>query len=421
MTLDVSAPDQSSKTRAQVPPDGRSKEDNEISGLDLLIALADRKVLVLSITGAAILIAIVVSLLLPLRYTATCTILPPQQNSSMSATLAGQLGSLGGMSALAGSALGIKNPNDMYVALMTSRSVEDSIVERFGLMGEYHSRFLSDARKTLEKRATINGNSKDGLIRISIEDGDPNRAAELANGYVDQYRKLSERLAITEASQRRLFFEQELQQSKDHLADAEEALKKTEQQTGVIQLDSQARALIESAASLRAQISAKEVQIRSLQTFATDQNAQLLQAQQELQGLEAQLAKLGGSGSGSDADLIQSRGKVTEAGLEYVRRLRDVKYYETIFDILARQFEMAKLDEARQGALIQVVDSAVPPDKRSSPKRTLIVLGAAALGLLVGIAAALLQATFDSMKRDFETRQKLSYLREKVSFRSANS
>jgi tyrosine-protein kinase Etk/Wzc len=307
------------------------------------------------------------------------------------------------------------------VALMRSRTVEDSIVQRYGLAAEYHAHYLSDARKDLEKNTTIDGDGKDGLIRISIEDRDPRRAAELANGYVDQFRNLSEHLAITEASQRRVFFEGQLEQAKDKLGTAEEKLKKTEQQTGLIQLDSQTRALIESAASLRAQIAAKEVQIQSLQTFATAQNAQLVQAQQELQGLKAQLAKLGGSGTDSDATLMMPRGKVTEAGLEYVRELRDIKYYETIFDILARQYEMARLDEAKEGALIQIVDAAIPPDRRSSPKRTLIVLGATAFGLMLAVAIALLQATFDGMKKDLATSKKLSLLRKKLSFRNVST
>lgn len=421
MTIDLSAPERLTKNLGGAPTDRESKEDKEISLLDLLIAIVERKRLILSVTAAIACIAIVVSLLLPLRYAATCTILPPQQNSSMNAALGAQLGNLGAMSALAGNALGIKNPNDMFVALMRSRTVEDSIVQRYGLAAEYHAHYLSDARKDLEKNTTIDGDGKDGLIRISIEDRDPRRAAELANGYVDQFRNLSEHLAITEASQRRVFFEGQLEQAKDKLGTAEEKLKKTEQQTGLIQLDSQTRALIESAASLRAQIAAKEVQIRSLQTFATAQNAQLVQAQQELQGLKAQLAKLGGSGTDSDATLMMPRGKVTEAGLEYVRELRDIKYYETIFDILARQYEMARLDEAKEGALIQIVDAAIPPDRRSSPKRTLIVLGATAFGLMLAVAIALLQATFDGMKKDVATSKKLSLLRKKLSFRNVST
>jgi uncharacterized protein involved in exopolysaccharide biosynthesis len=284
--------------------------------------------------------------------------------------------------------------------MIKSRTVEDVMIQRFGLMAEYHQKLLTDGRKAFERHASVDGNGKDGLIRISIEDRDPKRAAELANGYLDQFRKLSEHLAITEASQRRLFFEQQLQQAKDKLADAEQALLQTETRTGVIQLDAQTRALIESAASLRAQIAAKEVEIQSLRTYATDENAQLVQAQEELQGLRAQLAKLGGTAENADTGLIVPKSKVPQVGLEYIRKLRDVKYEETIFDILARQFEIAKLDEAKEGALIQVVDVAIPPDKRSFPRRGLIVICSTAFGFIVGILISFFRAGLERLMTD---------------------
>ncbi len=281
-------------------------------------------------------------------------------------------------------------------------------------MKEYRERYLSDARQAFEKHVTVDGSGKDGMIHISVEARDPNRAAELANGYVEQFRSLSEHLAITEASQRRLFFQKELEQAKNNLASAEEALKATQEKTGLIQLDSQSRALIESAATLRAEIAAREVQIQGMQTYATSENAQLVQAQRELDGLRAQLAKLGGSGNGGTDEFIVPKGKVPQAGIEYIRRIRDVKYNETIFEILARQFEVAKLDEAKQGALIQVVDPAIPPDRRSFPKRALIVIGATFVGLFIGILVALLQAGFRRLKEDPDTRDKLAYLRRLI-------
>ncbi|MGA3136301.1 MAG: Wzz/FepE/Etk N-terminal domain-containing protein [Terracidiphilus sp.] len=397
------------------PVAGRAAEEgDEISLLDLLIILAERKRFILWVTAVFAILAIVISLLLPQRYTATVTLLTPQQNSSMGAALASQLGSMGGMAALAGGSLGLKSPNDQFVGMLKSRTVEDAMVQKFGLMQEYHKRYLSDARKKFENRATVDGSRKDGLIHISVEDSDPRRAADMANGYVDQFRSLSQHLAITEASQRRLFFEQELEQAKNNLANAEEALKQTEQTTGLIQLDSQARALIETAATLRAQITAREVQIQGMQTYATGENAQLVQAQRELEGLRAQLAKLGGSEDSAGGELIVSKGRVPEAGMEYIRRLRDVKYNETIFDILARQFELAKLDEAKQGALIQVVDPAIPPDKRSFPRRGLIVIAATGTGFLTGIFLAFLLSALHRMKNDPEIRGRIALLRKSL-------
>jgi len=395
---------------------GEMKED-AISLVDLLIILAGRKRFIFWVTAAFAIIAIILSLILPVRYTATVTLLPPQQNSSAGAALAAQLGNVGGLSSLAGSSFGLKNPNDMVLGIMRSRTVEDAMVQHFGLMNEYHKRILSDARKEFEGHTTLDDAGKDNLIRLSVEDANPKRAAELANGYVEQFRTISQNLAITEASQRRLFFEQELAQTKDKLASAEEALKLTEQKTGLIQLDSQARALIESAASVRASIGAKEMEIQGMQTYATGENAQLVQAQRELDSLRSQLAKLGGSEDRSGGELIVPKGLVPEASLEYARKLRDVKYYETIFDILARQYELAKLDEAKQGALIQVVDAAIPPDRRSFPKRSLIVIAATLVGMLLAILFVLTRFFVERLGEDPVTGEKFRMLRQAVGFR----
>lgn len=362
--------------------------EEEISVLELLLVVVRRRRLIARLTVGLTLIAVAVSFLLPNKYTATTAILPPQQGGSTGATLMAQLSGLGSVASLAGGALGLKNPNDLQVALLKSQTVEDAMIDRFHLMDLYRAKRRSDARLKLEKRVEIENGAKDGLIRISVTDRDPRRAADMANGYVEEFKKFSSTLAVTEASQRRLFFEQQLSQAKDNLASAEEDLKRTEQKTGVLQLDSQDRALIESVAQLRAQIAAKEVQIRAMQSFAAGENPDLAMAEQELQGLKAEEAKMGATPSGaSDAPLIP-KGVMQQSGLEYVRKLRDVKYFETIFDLLARQYEAAKVDEARQGAVVQVVDPALVPDHHSSPKRTLIVLGAVVLGILLGVVWA---------------------------------
>ncbi|MGA3092554.1 MAG: GNVR domain-containing protein [Terriglobales bacterium] len=363
-----------------------SRTVSEVSALDALVLLVGKKRFIVRFVLGAAALAIVISFLLPIRYEAKVVLLPPTQDSSIGSALLGQLGnigSLGSLASLAGGSLGIKNPGDMYVSLLTSRTVEDAMIRRFGLMAEYRTKRMSDTRKKFESRTTVVAGTKDGLIRISIEDRDSKRAAELANGYVEEFRKLSASLAITEAARRRLFFEQQLQRAKDDLAAAEEAMKKTEQSTGVLQIDSQARSLIESAAVLRAQVVAKQVQIEGMRSFAAEDNPNLLLAKQELAALQSQLERLAGSQHDAESDIILSRGKVTESGVEYIRRLRDLKYQETVFELLAKEFEIAKLDEAREGAIIQVVDAAVPPDKRSFPPRLLIVIGTTILSFFV--------------------------------------
>jgi uncharacterized protein involved in exopolysaccharide biosynthesis len=399
-----------------MPP--QSGDEYEISVLDLLILLTRRKRFIIITTGVFIGVSAIIALLLPFRFTATTVILPPQNQSAGSALMSQLSGPMASLAASSG--LGIKNPNDMYVAMFKSRTVEDAMVQRFDLMTAYHAKRRSDARKAFESQSEIENNAKDGLIRISVTDRDPRRAAEMTNAYVEEYRKLSGTLAITEASQRRLFFEEQLAQAKDNLANAEEALKKTEQTTGVIQMDSQARALIESATSLRAQIAAKEVEIHAMRSFASDGNPDLQMAEQQLAGWQAQLSHLTGNRSGTEDDLILSKGQVPGAGLEYVRKLRDVRYYDTIFELLAKQFEMAKLDEARQGALIQVVDPAIPPDRRSSPKRALIVLGAALVGFFIAVCWVFITAALENVQKNLAYKERIEELRGNLLKKSPN-
>lgn len=373
-----------------------AKAESEVSLLDITVVLLQRKRFITRFVLGAAVLATIVSLLLPKQYEAKVVLLPPQQSSSVGSALLGQIGSigtLGSLASLAGGSLGLKNPADMYVSLLTSRTVEDSLIQRFGLMQRYHDKRLSDARKDLERRTTAVAGNKDGLIRLTIEDRDPKKAADLANGYVEEFRKLSATLAITEAARRRLFFEQQLQQAKESLAAAEEAMTKTQESTGVLQIDSQARALIESAAILRAQVVAKQVQIEGMRSFATDDNPNLVLAKQELAALQSQLDRVAGSKQDAGSDINLSKGRVTQSGMEYLRRYRDLKYQETVFELLAKEFEIAKLDEAREGAIVQVVDAAVVPDQKSSPHRTLIVLGTTIVAFFLALLWIWLQGS----------------------------
>jgi uncharacterized protein involved in exopolysaccharide biosynthesis len=387
------------------------ESSNDISLLDLLIVLGGRKKFLAVSTLAVFAVALIITLLIPKRYTATITVLPPQQGSSLSAALLSQVGNLGAIGSLAGGSLGLKNPADMTIALLKSRSVEDAMIQRFDLMKLYKEKRLSDARKSLENHTSIDSNIKDGLIRIEIEDRDPKRASDMANAYVDEYQKFSQHLAIGEAGQRRVFFERQLVGAKNDLAGAEEALKASQQKSGMIQLDSQARALIESVAALRAQIAAKEVEIRSLSLSETPNNPDVRMAREQLAALQSQLQRLGGTQSGEDSDLIVPRGKIPEAGMDYVRKLRDVKYNEMIFEILAKQFEVAKIDEAREGAIIQVVDPAVPPDKKSFPKISLIVLAVTFVWILLAAFWVLFREGIHRVGMRPEDNQRIQELR----------
>ena len=385
--------------------------NQDVHLLDLLIVLSKYRKRIALFTIIVTILATITVFLLPNRYTAETVVLPPGQNSSMNSALLGQLGGSSALASAAGASLGIKNPGDMYVALFRLRSVEDAVIKRFGLMARYGKKKMTDVRLKFENRSTVILGAKDGLIRITVTDSDPNMAADIANGYVDEFRKLSAGLAITEASQRRAFFQQQLLEANESLANAEEAMKQTQQSTGVLQVDSQARSLIESAAVLRAQIVAEEVQIQAMRSYATEDNPEMVLAEHQLTALKEQLAKLSGSDVNSNSDIIVPKGNIPQAEMEYLRKLRDLRYRGTVEELIAKQFEVAKLDEARQGAIIQVADVAVPPDKRSFPERTLIIVVAAVLSLVLASGYFLLAEGFTRLRADPLEGQRLEALR----------
>ena len=394
-------------------PDARTEDvpDQGVHFLDLLILLSERRKFIFSFTLGAAILAAIVALLIPNKYTAIALILPPSPNSSSSSALLGQLGASGALGSIAGASLGMRNPGDMYVSLIRSRTVEDAVIQRFKLMDRYRVKRMSDARLIFEERSNVVLGVKDGLIFISVMDRDPNMAADITNGYIDEFRRFSATLAITEASQRRQFFQQQFLEANENLATAEEAMKRTEQSTGVLQVDSQARSLIESAEGLRAQIGMKEVELQGMRSYATEDNPQMIMGEQELAALKKQLAQLAGTDQNSTSDVMVPKGKIPEAGMEYIRKLRDVKYYEAITELIGRQLEMAKQDEARQGAVIQVADPAVAPDKKSSPHRAIIVVLTTLIAFLTALLWVLAQARWARIVHGPTNEQKMHTLR----------
>jgi tyrosine-protein kinase Etk/Wzc len=357
--------------------------------LEPFIVLAKHRNLILWTVAAAAIVSAVISLLLPKAYTANARILPPQESSSIASAMLGQLGPL--LGAAAGKDLGLRNPNDMYVAMLHSRTVSDRMIDRFSLLKVYGAKMYVDARHKLDSEVEINV-GHDNVISISVEDRDPQRATDMANAYVDELGKLTRTLAVTEAGKRRLFFEQEMKTASDELALAEDALKKTEENTGIIQLDSQAKGMLQAYEELRARVSVKEVEIQGMKSFATKDNPDLIRAEQELEALRVQVARFEngrGGASGSSPSNV-SLAKVPGVGLEYVRKMRAVKYRETLYELLTKQYEIARIDEAKEAAIIQVLDKAVVPEKRSWPPRAALVLVSTLLALMVIIPVVFL-------------------------------
>ncbi len=384
------------------------ENDDEINLIDLAIVLAKHKKLVLGLPFVVAILAVIYSLTLPNIFTATTKILPPQQSQSTAAAMLGQLGALSGV---AGGALGIKNPNDLYVGMLKSRTVVDNLIQRFDLKNRYEEKYQSLARNTLESQSVITA-GKDGIISIAVDDKDPKLATELANAYVDELFKLTKVLAVSEVSQRRLFFEQQFAHAKDNLAKAEVTARQALDQGGLVKVDDQGKAMVETTARLRGQMAVKQVQIGAMRTFAADRNPDLRLAQQELESMKRELAKIEGTG-GVKASESVSGGK----GIDNLRLLRDLKYYETIYELLGKQYEMAKIDEAKDSAVIQVLDKAIEPDRKSKPRRSLIVLLSAFIALVVGTLFAFAIEAMAKARSDPQQTRRLQAFKRYVAWR----
>jgi uncharacterized protein involved in exopolysaccharide biosynthesis len=367
-----------------------SGDGYRVGFIDVLTQLAYRKWLIAKVTGVAVLLGIALSLLLPVRYTATTRIMPPQQTQSTASMLMmNQLTSVGGgsLAALAGGGI-LKNPNDIYVGLLTSRTIADAIIQKFSLAKEYHAKDMTKARKKLADYTDVTS-EKNGFIAVSVTDKDKKRVAEMANAYTDELRILTKTLAVTEASQRRLFYEEQLKQVKEALVAAELAFEQVQQQKGLVQLDAQAKAMIEGLAALRAQVAAKQVEVQALRSYSTEQNPDVQLAERELSSIQAEEARLeqrnqvpGIAGLGL--------GNVPAAGLEYLRAAHELQYQQALFDMLMKQYDAARMDESKDAAIIQVVEPAVEPDRKSSPKRAIILVLSVFMGFFTGCILALI-------------------------------
>lgn len=383
--MDTTRANQQGTGAAAAAPALAPAVEYQISVLDLVLVLLERWRLVVGITAVIVTMATVIAFVIPKTYRSTAKILPLQQTQPGQSMLMDQVASMAGL----GSNLPFKTPSDLYVALLQVDPVLDQLVKKHELMRVYGESTLSGARKRLADRTEISA-TKEGMITITVEDRDPKRAAALGNGYADELAVLSNRLAITDASRRRLFLERQIKKTQEELIKAETAMTDTQKKTGMIQLDVQAKSIIDSVAALRAKIVNAEVTLAGMQSYTTERNPDRVRLEQELSAMRRQLSAMEHSSGGASSD-VTSAGDVPDAGLEYLRRTRDVKGEETIFALLVRQYELAKIDEARDSALVQVVQPAVEPETKSGPKRMLIILMATVVGLLIACVFAFLR------------------------------
>jgi uncharacterized protein involved in exopolysaccharide biosynthesis len=376
----------------EAPPDDEP-EDEGIDWFDLVLPLAQHWRLLVLAPLAAGLAALGISFLLPKTFTSRTVFVPPQHQQSAAASAIAQLGALSG---LAGAAAGVKSPADQYVALLQSATVADRLIDRLGLMSVYRAEYRFEARKELASNTRVSLGKKDGLVTIEVDDEEPQRAADVANRYVEELRQLSVELALTESQQRRAFFEAQLKQTRDRLTSAQEALQASGFSQGALKTD--ARAAAEGYARLRAETTSAEIRLQALRKTLADGAPEVLQALSTLGALRAQLSKLETSTDQADAP-------------DYVSKFREFKYQETLFDLFARQYELARLDESREGALIQVVDPAKPAEWKSKPKRALVAAATWLATLLLLVIGVILRHQWQLARQRPQTAARLEHIR----------
>ncbi len=354
------------------------EEEDSIDLIALFQTLYHGKRTILGLSLVALALATICAFLLPFRYTSTVTFIPPTSGgSSVASALAGQLAAFGAGDLLGGA----KNPGDLYSGILRSRSIASELVRRFHLIDVYKVKKESQAETALGSNTEVTVDPKSSIVTVGVTAKSQDLAQQLANAYMDALRETNGRLALSQSSQRRLFFEQQLRKEKDDLEDAEVELKRTEEQSGLIAPSGQMAVQIDTIAQTQAQIAVRQVQLAALRNSATEQNPEVIRLQSEIGDLQGQLARLqNGSGRGSAANIPTS--KVPELQLDYVRKAREVKYHEALFEMLSRQYESARLDEARDAPLLQVLDPASYPDTKSGPKRLYIMIGGLVFGFV---------------------------------------
>jgi len=376
---------------------GVQEADDEISLLDLLQTVVDNlRLLVLGPLAVGI-TALGISFFIPPTYTAKTQFLPPQQQQSAAASMLASLGSLGG---LAGAVGGIKNPADQFLAYMKSVTVQDTLIERFKLQERYEAKTKTDARLALTASVRA-ASGKDGLISVEVDDIDPKFAAELANAHVEELGNLLSKLATTEAQQRRLFFEKQLTLARDKLIQSEITLKATGVSGSV--LKSNPASAVAAVAGLQASVTAQEVKLGAMRAYLAETAPDFKLAMSELSNLRAQLAK-------QEKDSPSSGAKASTEG-DYITKYREFKYHETLFELFSKQFELAKVDEAREGAVIQVLDAALPPEKKAKPNRLVNALIATLSAGFFLLLFVFIRQSCEKLGQSLESAKKMKQLK----------
>jgi tyrosine-protein kinase Etk/Wzc len=377
----------------------RKYDEEEVNLLDYWRVVRKHLRLIIVLYITAVLATMGYSLWTPKIYESTATILAPDERGVRSLGLATALATSGVAQAVPGLSMPSLTPQrDIFVSILKSRTMGQDVVQRFDLQEHFQVPFLSDAIRRLSGMTTVTL-SKDGVISVKVQETDPQLAAELANFYVAHLDQMISRLATTEASKQRVFIADRLSETERELRRAEEALRQFQETNKVIALQEQARGAVETAAHLKGEIMASEVQLEVMRKFATEANPEVVKLKQRIQEMKRHLSGMQygkvwvlpaeNHNPGEPRHEIHIPfAQVPELVIELARLMRDVKVQETVYTLLTQQLEQAKIAEARDMPTVQALDKAVPADRKSKPKTTFNMAVAGITSLFVGILLA---------------------------------
>lgn len=371
-------PEMTSPNRLLHDDDASLSQPKEIYFADILVVAGTRKKLFFLSWALGVLGSLAIAFSVPRYYVSTTLVMPPQQQNSA----AGAVAQLSALAGVAGSVAGIKTPDEMYLAMFKSRTLQDTLIKQFDLQKRYGTELVLETREVLTARSTIASDKKSGLITVSVDDHDPQFAAHMANAYVNELKKILSTLAVTEAQQRRAFFQQQVEKTKMALNDAELRFRKLQMSQGIVATEVLAEASVRASVDLRRKIAEKEVQLQAMGDFVTAKHPETQRLVAELNALRSKLSTI------EEGDEKQANGK--EPGVRAVTAFRDMKVQSAALDALLKQLELSRIDEAREGPLLQQIDLAIPAEKPSKPKRKYIVMGGVVLSFLISLVLVML-------------------------------
>jgi capsule polysaccharide export protein KpsE/RkpR len=357
--------------------------------------LWEKRSVLYKVAGRTLVAATIIALLIPSLYESTAHIMPPEQGDSgaLLSLLAGRAGGTEGASpglaSLAGNFLGMSNKGALFVELVRSRTVEDHLIDRFNLQKVYWTRYRQDTRKTLESRTAVEEDRKSGVISITVDDRDPQRSRDMAQAYVEELDRLVSQVSTSSARRERIFIEQRLASVKKDLEEAEQQFSAFASKKGTPDIKEQAKAMVESAARLQGQVIATQSELQGLEQIYTGNNVRVRSLRARLNELQSQLNKLGGTNAPLETDpsapeaMYPSIRQLPLLGVEWANLYRKMKIQETVYELLNQQYELTRIQEAKEIPTIRVIDPANLPEKKSWPPRLLIILALTSFSLLL--------------------------------------